>query len=142
MKESFAIRDVSVYNTPFGWLPGHIINSKGLDISELGFLLYLINLPPNFKIYFSRLPAMRGIPKHSVRRWVKALKAKGYIISRRVAGTSGRFSGWVHYIYATPQLISPTLLENDIIKDTISSESHFPTIGQIDVIQDTNEIGN
>lgn len=129
----------------FTTLPNELIKSEILSLEEKGFLSFLMSLPSNWVIYKKNLYNSLPDPKGKIDRVFKSLQEKGYIVSVKVIGEDGRFSGWNHVVYDEPQL------ENRL-SETPSSTN--PEVGQsapiiktnyiqkTDIVQKTNYINN
>ena len=86
----------------FTHIPNEIAQTKNLTSEEKGFLLYLLSLPSNWVLYRENLYQNLGDKPGTVDRLFKQLQKKRYILSVKVVGERGRFTGWNHIVYDSP----------------------------------------
>lgn len=87
----------------FTHISNEIAQTKLLTSEEKGFLLYLFSLPADWVLYRENLYQNLGDKPGTIDRVFKQLQVKRYIVSVKVTGERGRFTGWKHIVYDSPR---------------------------------------
>jgi len=86
-----------------------LIRDKSLTMQEKCILIFILSHPEDWSInkqyLYNSLPDSKG----SIDTAFKNLSDKGYIHSHKIINEFGRFTGWYHEIYETPNLQKPNI---------------------------------
>jgi hypothetical protein len=80
------------------------IRAAGLSIPALGLLVYLLTLPPDWRIHCDQIMGATGLGWRPFWRHWNELKRAGYILVRRERGSDGRFGEPDIHVYDEPHL--------------------------------------
>jgi hypothetical protein len=118
-------------------VPNEIIQNDELSLEEIGMLVSLLSLSPNWAIYRPDLYKRLNDKPGTIDRVFQSLQKKRYILSERVIDEKGHFSGWNHIVYNRPQIT-----ESHVYRDRFSPTSVFTEIGKSAPIVNTDSIVN
>ncbi|MGQ7816014.1 hypothetical protein ACUTAH_10150 [Metapseudomonas furukawaii] len=76
----------------FTTLPNELIRDKRLSWKALGQLVFLLSLPPNFKLSLAYLTKQKKCGRDATRAGLKELESAGYLSIEQLSDTSGRFT--------------------------------------------------
>lgn len=103
----------------FTVLPNAVIRDKRLGFKAFGLLVFLLHLPPDFKVSVAWLSQQRRTGRHAVRAAIGELEGFGYMGVELVRDGKGKFVGWIWWVTDRPDIAES---ENDPV-------SGFPTSG-------------
>jgi len=86
----------------FVQISNDIAQTKNLNLTEKGFLTYLLSLPDDWACYRKKLYEELPDKPGTIDNVWKSLQDKGFIVSEREMDKFGHFTGWKHTIYHNP----------------------------------------
>jgi hypothetical protein len=110
--EGRIIRKVKEKN--FTVVDNGFINNKTLSLEGKGLLLVILSLTDNWELYRKDLAKRTGQKAGKIDRVFKELQQHGYIVSKKIQGEKGYYTGWEHIVHETPisrPTLSPTSAE-------------------------------
>lgn len=130
---------------PFTMIDNDIIHDKRMNWKALGLYLYIISLPPNYKLMMRGLGSAKLDGMDSTRAGIKKLEELGYLIITRNRDSKGRFLKYQNWevieklsginvpdpqldfpdmdnpIMENPALEKPPLYNTEVIQDYINT---------------------
>ena len=94
----------SGYREPFTVLYKSAIRDKRLSFELLGFLVYMLDKPPDWQFTISGMAKERGVGKDTIRRLVERLEKVGYLMREQSHDTGGKFAANVYVLQERPPL--------------------------------------
>lgn len=82
----------------FTVLPNAVIRDKRLGFKAFGLLVYLLHLPPDFRVSVSWLSHQRSTGRYAIRAAIDELEALGYMGVELMRDGRGKFVGWVWWV--------------------------------------------
>lgn len=105
-KEVYIVRRKARIN--FTIISNELCEDTRLSWKALGLLIYLLHLPPDFKLHLYNLsklrPGLNG--RNSTRSGLKELEDCGYVTIARERDGLGRYARTVWYVTDTPEFSS------------------------------------
>lgn len=86
----------------FTTLPNDLIRDKQLSWKALGQLVFLLSLPPSFRLSLAFLTKQKKCGRDATRAGLKELENAGYLSIEQLSDESGRFSHSIWQISDTP----------------------------------------
>lgn len=86
----------------FTTLPNDLIRDKKLSWKALGQLVFLLSLPPSFRLSLAYLTKQKKCGRDATRAGLKELEDAGYLSIEQLSDESGRFSHSIWQISDTP----------------------------------------
>ena len=90
----------------FTTLPNELIRDKRLSWKALGQLVFLLSLPPNFKLSLVYLTKQKKCGRDATRAGLKELESAGYLSIEQLIDTSGRFTQTIWQVSDSPDFLS------------------------------------
>src|SRR4051812_48822064 len=91
-----------VYQTDYLVIPNTLARSEILTLEEKGLLISILSLPPDWAIYQNNLHTICNATSHQIRKNLKALIVKGYILRENILVGNMR-RGYNYYVFPEPQ---------------------------------------
>lgn len=86
----------------FTVLPNAVIRDKRLGFKAFGVLVYLLHLPPDFRVSVDWLSQQRRTGRYAIRAAIQELEALGYMGVELARDRRGKFVGWVWWVTDSP----------------------------------------
>ena len=107
-----------------------LIRDKNLTMQEKCILIFILSHPEDWSInrqyLYNSLPDSKG----SIDTAFKSLTDKGYIHSHKIINEFGRFTGWYHEIFETPNLQKPNIGKPTVEKSEVGQTEGRKTEGR------------
>lgn len=115
----------SGHREPFTVLYKSAIRDKRLSFEMLGFLVYMLDKPPDWEFTIAGMAKERGVGKDTVRRLVGRLEEVGYLLREQSHDDGGRFAANTYVLQEKPPLSENPDNGENRYRETPSTD--FPT---------------
>ena len=126
MSEAYIVR--RYVSRDFTHLDNALIRDKSISWKALGILVYLLSLPPDYRLRLCHLSSLRKSGRDATRAGLKELEAAGYLSIERKTDEGGRFSATVWRVSDVPFCFPRTENPNTVNPTVEKPETGKPAL--------------